>query len=157
MSEIELREEDSTILNSDVVQLCGFRIDEDYYAISVLEVQEVIRKQMLTKIPCAPEYIKGLINLRGQIVTALSLRKLFDLPEMDTTEYMNIIVRSGDSLYALMVDEILDVMNVQQSTFEKTPENLNDKVAHYINGVYKLEGRLLIILDLTKVLSQEIK
>ncbi len=145
------------ILISDVVQLCGLRVDRDYYAISVLEVQEVIRKQNLTKIPCAPVFIKGLINLRGQIVTAFSLRTLFGLPEVETETYMNIIVKSGDSLYALMVDEILDVMDISQKRFEKTPDNLDDKIRQYISGVYKLDGKLLSTLDLEKLLNQEFK
>jgi purine-binding chemotaxis protein CheW len=157
MSDLEVKQENNLIVSNDVVQLCGFRIENDYYAISVIEVQEVIRKQSLTSIPCAPEFIKGLINLRGQIVTAVSLRNLFGLPESETNEYMNIIVRSKESLYSLMVDEILDVMNVEKSTFEKTPENLDEKIRDYISGVYKLEGKLLITLDLEKILSQEDK
>lgn len=157
MSEIELNQDNSELLNSDVIQLCGFRINKDYYAISVLEVQEVIRKQLLTKIPCAPKHIKGLINLRGQIVTAFSLRELFGIPELMDQEYMNIIVRSGESLYSLMVDEILDVMNVPKSIYEKTPDNLDEKIREFISGVYKLEGKLLITLDLSKILAQEMK
>lgn len=144
-------------INSGVVQLCGFKVDRDFYAISVLEVQEVIRKQNLTRIPSAPNFIKGLINLRGQIVTAFSLRTLFGLPEVGSENYMNIIVRSGDSLYALMVDEILDVMDVPQTRFEKTPDNLDDKIRQYISGVYKLDGKLLSTLDLEKLLNQEFK
>jgi purine-binding chemotaxis protein CheW len=156
MSEIELNDQ-TRILNSDIVQLCGFRIENDFYAISVLEVQEVIRKQTLTPIPSAPVYIKGLINLRGQIVTALSLRNLFGLPELESNEYMNIIVRMDDSMYALMVDEILDVMNVDIATYEKTPDNLDEKIHGFISGVYKLEGKLLITLDLNKILLREEK
>lgn len=151
----ELNNSNDSMLISDGIQLCGFRVDNDYYAISVLEVQEVIRQQNLTKIPCAPRFIKGLINLRGQIVTAFSLRTLFGLPEQNSDNYMNIIVRSGDSLYALMVDEILDVMDISKSRFEKTPENLDEKVRQYISGVYKLDGKLLSTLDLEKLLTQE--
>ena len=147
----------SVTISTDVTQLCGFRIEHDFFAISVLEVQEVIRKQNLTKIPSAPDYIKGLINLRGQIVTAVSLRNLFGLPELISEDYMNIIVRFGDSLYALMVDEILDVINVENSSYEKTPNNLNEKIRDYISGVYKLQGKLLITLDLNKVLNQDTK
>jgi len=152
----DLTNANDSILLTDAVQLCGFRVDRDYYAISVLEVQEVIRKQNLTKIPCAPNFIKGLINLRGQIVTAFSLRTLFGLPDNESDSYMNIIVKSGDSLYALMVDEILDVMDISQSRFEKTPDNLDDKIRQYISGVYKLDGRLLSTLNLEKLLTQEI-
>jgi purine-binding chemotaxis protein CheW len=153
VSELESTKLNASI-STEVVQLCGFRVDKDYFAISVLEVQEVIRKQNLTTVPCAPVFIKGLINLRGQIVTAFSLRNLFGLPELSSGDYMNIIVKYGESLYSLMVDEILDVMNVDQSTYEKTPDNLDEKIREYISGVYKLDGKLLITLDLSKLLSQ---
>jgi purine-binding chemotaxis protein CheW len=124
-------------------QLCGFKIGNGFYAISVLEVQEVIKPQVLTRVPSAPSYIRGLINLRGQIVTAISLRSLFGLGDDHRDDYMNIIVRSGESLYSLIVDEILDVIDVEDSTFEKTPETLEEKIRRFINGVYKLDQKLL--------------
>jgi len=137
----------------DLNQLCGFKIGNGYYAISVLEVQEVIKPQQLTVVPLSPDYVRGLINLRGQIVTAISLRKLFGLPDDEREDYMNIIVRSGDSLYSLVVDEILDVIDVDFDTYENTPETLDPKVRRFIAGVYKMEGRLLILLDLDKILN----
>ncbi|MDD4976446.1 MAG: chemotaxis protein CheW [Bacteriovorax sp.] len=155
---------DNENLNTDVLhkihpkkisQLCGFKIGNGFYAISVLEVQEVIKPQLLTQVPSAPEYVRGLVNLRGQIVTAISLRSLFGLEDDHRAEYMNIIVRSGESLYALMVDEILDVIDVEDSTFEKTPETLDDKIRRFINGVYKLDHKLLILLALEKILNTE--
>lgn len=136
-----------------VSQLCGFKIGNGFYAISVLEVQEVIKPQLLTGVPSAPDYIRGLINLRGQIVTAISLRSLFGLEDEQRDEYMNIIVRSGESLYSLMVDEILDVIDVEESTFERTPETLEDRIKRFINGVYKLDHKLMILLDLEKILN----
>lgn len=136
-------------------QLCGFKIGNGLYAISVLEVQEVIKPQLLTQVPSAPEYIRGLINLRGQIVTAISLRSLFGLSDDHQEEHMNIIVRSGESLYSLIVDEILDVIDVDDSTFEKTPETLDDKIRRFITGIYKLDHKLLILLDLEKILNIE--
>lgn len=136
-------------------QLCGFKIGSGFYAISVLEVQEVIKPQQLTHVPSAPDFVIGLINLRGQIVTAISLRCLFGLEADKKDDHMNIIVRSGESLYALMVDEILDVIDVEESTFEKTPETLDEKIGRFINGVYKLDHKLLIHLDLQKILDVE--
>jgi len=133
-------------------QLCGFKIGKGFYAISVLDVQEVIKPQMFTSVPSAPEYIRGLINLRGQIVTAISIRSLFGLADDHREDYMNIIVRSGESLYSLIVDEILDVIDVEESTFEKTPETLEDKIRQFIAGVYKLDTHLLMLLDLNKTL-----
>ncbi len=137
-------------------QLCGFKIADAYYAIPVLEVQEVIRSQDVTIVPCSPPHIKGLINLRGQIVTSISLRNLFKMNELDSASYMNIIVKSGESLYALRVDEILDVMDIEKSIFEKTPNNLAPEIAKFISGVFKLNDKLLITLDLKKVISQEL-
>lgn len=136
-------------------QLCGFKIGNGLYAISVLDVQEVIKPQLVTPVPLAPNYINGLINLRGQIVTSISLRTLFGLPESHREEFMNIIVRSGESLYALVVDEILDVIDVEEKSFEKTPDTLDEKIKNFINGVYKLDSNLLILLDLQKILNIE--
>lgn len=138
-----------------VSQLCGFKIGSGFYSISVLEVQEVIKPQQLTHVPSAPEYVRGLINLRGQIVTAISLRSLFGLSDDHRDDFMNIIVRSGESLYALMVDEILDVIDVENSNFEHTPETLEEKIRRFISGVYKLDHKLLILLDLEKLLNVE--
>ena len=150
-----MNEEEFKIVNNDHVQLCGFKIGSGHYAIPVLEVQEVIKPQKLTTVPLSPSYIKGLINLRGQIVTSISLRDLFGFPERDDDqEYMNIIVRSKDSLYALMVDEILDVMDIDKSTFESTPETLNPQIKNYISGVYKQDRNLLILLALDKIVDE---
>jgi len=143
-------------LSGEVVQLCGFKIGGGYYAVPVLEVQEVVRPQVLTTVPLAPEYVDGLINLRGQVVTAINLRKLFHIETEAPEEFMNIIVRNEDSLYSLVVDEIMDVMDVETSTFEETPDTLDVEIKKYIKGVYKLEGKLLVLLSLEKLLNIEI-
>ena len=137
-------------------QLCGFKIKGDYYAVSVLDVQEVIKPHSLTPVPLSPDYVKGLINLRGQIVTSISLRRLFKMDDATEADHMNIIVRSGDSLYALMVDEILDVIDVEEQTYENIPDTINEEIKKYINGVHKLENHLLLLLDLEKVLTVDI-
>lgn len=111
----------SIAATDDVVQLCGFKIGDNYYGIPVLEVQEVVKPQTVTPVPLAPEYIDGLINLRGQIVTAVNLRTLFEVPGERRKDFMNIIVHGEDSLYALVVDEILDVIDVDPNSFEKPP------------------------------------
>lgn len=134
-------------------QLCGFRIGDGYYAVPVLDVQEVIKPQRVTSVPLAPEFIRGLINLRGQIVTQLSLKKLFGMEEKVSDDHMNIIVSRGDSLYALIVDEILDVIDVEGSSFEPTPDTLSPKIRRYIQGVYKLNKSLQILLDLDKIIE----
>ena len=154
MSEVETLQ--SKNISSDVVQLCGFKIGGGFYAVPVLEVQEVVKPQTLTKVPLAPSYIDGLINLRGQVVTAINLRKLFHIQGEHPAEFMNIIVRNEDSLYSLVVDEIMDVMDVEIKTFEETPDTLDPEIKRYIKGVYKLEGKLLVLLSLEKLLNIEI-
>ena len=135
------------------VQLCGFKIRGDFYAIPVLEVQEVIKPQKLTPVPLSQDYVRGLINLRGQIVTSLRLRDLFKMNEPDLDDHMNIIVSGEDSLYALVVDEILDVIEVEQDSFEDIPETIDENVKKFIKGVYKLKDKLIILLDLEKILT----
>jgi purine-binding chemotaxis protein CheW len=140
-------------LNLDYVQLCGFKIGEGYYAVPVLEVQEVVKPQKVTKVPLSPDYIEGLINLRGQVVTSINLRTLFKLDGAEPDEFMNVIVRSKDSLYALVVDEILDVIDVPNNSFEETPDTLDDNLRKYIEGVYKLKDKLLISLSIEKLIN----
>lgn len=142
-------------LTQDTVQVCGFKIGGGHYAVPVLEVQEVIRPQKLTPIPLAPDYVDGLINLRGQIVTAINMRNLFKLKGAKKDEYMNIIVRCDDNLYALVVDEILDVMEVSTKNYEHTPDTLDANIRNYILGVFKLQKQLLIMLNLEKVINLE--
>jgi purine-binding chemotaxis protein CheW len=144
--------EETTKINE---QYCGFKVGDDFFAISVLRVQEIIRSQQLTQIPKCPEMIKGLINLRGQIVTAVSLRSMFALEECTKDDQMNIIVQIGEDLYAIIVDEIMDVIEVGDETFEATPDNIDKRFSRFITGVHKLKDKLLIILDLDKVLAME--
>ncbi|MBT3583983.1 MAG: chemotaxis protein CheW [Halobacteriovoraceae bacterium] len=134
-------------------QVCGFRIGDDFYGVSVLDVQEVIKPQNVTPIPLADKHVRGLINLRGQIVTSISLRTLFGLENDLAADHMNVIVRSNDSLFALVADEILDVMDLKPDRFEGPPETLDPNLKQYIKGVFKLENKLLILLDIEKILK----
>ncbi|MCP4912054.1 MAG: chemotaxis protein CheW [Oligoflexia bacterium] len=144
-----------SILHGDVNQLCGFKIGSGHYAVEVLDVQEVVKPQNVTPVPLAPDYIDGLINLRGQIVTAINIRRLFGLEESNSDDYMNIIVSSGENLYSLVVDEIMDVMDIENSRFEDTPDTIDEKISNFINGVYKLDDKLITLLSLEKILSLE--
>lgn len=156
MATVQENEERSMVKGvSDEVQLCGFKIGGGYYVIPVLEVQEVVKPQRLTRVPLSPDYIDGLINLRGQVVTSVNLRKLFHISGEAPVDYMNIIVKNDESLYSLVVDEILDVIDVDSTVFEDTPDTLDERIKVFIKGVYKLEGKLLILLNLEKLLKIE--
>ena len=115
------------------------------------QVQEVIRFQPMTPVPLAPPAVKGMINLRGQIVLAIDLRRRLSLEERPEGDLpVNVVVRTPDGAVSLLVDEIGDVIEVEHSTFEAPPETLHASVRATILGVYKLEGRLLHVLDKDK-------
>ena len=138
---------------ADTNQFCGFRIGSNFYAIPVQHVQEVIKNQRITGVPLSDSHIRGLISLRGQVVTSVSLRTLFGLDEDFQEDHMNIIVRSDEALIALAVDQIEDIIELKRENFESTPDTLDPKIKVFITGVYKEEKDLIIVLDLEKVLT----
>jgi purine-binding chemotaxis protein CheW len=135
-------------------QYCTFYVNKLYFGVDVKLVQEVIRFQQMTTVPLSQEVISGLINLRGQIVTALDLRRRLDLPpDDDRDELMNVVIRDGDSVVSLLVDEVGDVVEVEDEIFEKPPDTLSGAARELILGAYKLDKRLLLVLDVSQVIQ----
>ncbi|MEQ1946137.1 MAG: chemotaxis protein CheW [Bryobacteraceae bacterium] len=135
-------------------QYSTFTVGNFFFGIEVLEVQEVLRHLEMTKVPLSPSVIEGLINLRGQIVSALDMRTRLGLsPRTEHETSMNMVVRSVDGAVSLLVDEIGDVIEVQADAFESTPDNLPPEQRDLIRGIYKLEGRLLLVLSTERVLQ----
>ena len=129
-------------------QYCSFRLAHLTFGVEVDRVQEVMRAQALTPVPLANPVVQGLINLRGQIVTALDLRRRLDLPEREADEQaMNIVVRTSAGELSLLVDEIGDVVDVDDESFEGPPETLEGVARELITGAYKLDDLLLLVLD----------
>jgi purine-binding chemotaxis protein CheW len=132
-------------------QFCTFLLEGYLFGVPVPQVQEVIRFQPMTPVPLAPPAVEGMINLRGQIVLAIDLRRRLSLGERSKGELpMNVVVRTPDGAVSLLVDEIGDVIEVEQSSFEDPPETLRGAVRAMILGVHKLERRLLHVLDTQK-------
>jgi purine-binding chemotaxis protein CheW len=130
-------------------QFSTFFVADLFFGVDVLHVQEVLRSQAMTSVPQSPDVIEGLINLRGQIVTAIDMRRRLLLPAraVGQPESMNIVVRTADGAVSLLVDEIGDVLDMDPSTFERPPDNLAHAAKDLIRGVYKLKDRLLLVLD----------
>lgn len=129
-------------------QFCTFELAHLTFGIEVDRVQEVIRTLPMTVVPLANDVVRGLINLRGQIVTALDLRRRLSLePRPDDELPMNIVVRTSTGELSLLVDAIGDVVDVDEATFEGPPETLDGVARELIVGAYKLEGKLLLVLD----------
>lgn len=143
------------VKSTDIIEYCTFKVGNNFFGIPVMDVQEVIRPQYVTRVPLSDAKTVGLINLRGQIFTLLSLRQLFGYPSKDLSTTMNIVIKSDESLTALVVDEINDVIDVTKDSFESTPATLDKNLRAYVKGIHKLQGQLLIILDLNKILGEE--
>lgn len=133
-------------------QLCTFFLGGLCFGVDVTKIQEVIRYQEMTRVPLASDVVRGLINLRGQIVTAIDMRKRLELPTT-VTEPMNVVVRSDDGAVSLLVDDIGDVVEVEEASFERPPETMPARARTLVRGVYKLADRLLLVLDTEKAVD----
>ena len=135
-------------------QYCTFFVGGHYFGVDVLKVQEVIRYQEMTRVPLAPPEVAGLINLRGQIVTAIDLRRRLELGNRPAEQTpLNVVVHTEDGAVSLLVDEIGDVLKVSETLFEPPPETLRGTARELIRGAYKLDDRLLLILDTERTVS----
>lgn len=134
--------------DSGAKQVCTFLLDGLLFGVDVTCVQEVIRYQDMTRVPLAPPVVGGLINLRGQIVTALDMRTRLHLPPRDPAQLpMNVVVRHDEGVVSLLVDEIGDVVDVDNASAESPPETLPAEAKAMISSVYKLEPKLLLLLN----------
>jgi purine-binding chemotaxis protein CheW len=137
-------------------QLCTFHVESGFFGVDAQQVQEVIRYQEMTRVPLTPDCISGLINLRGQIVTAIDMRKRLGLSERPEGKLpMNVVIRGDEGAVSLLVDQIGDVIEVADSAFEQPPNTLQGPTRDLVEGAYKLDGRLLMLLNCEKAVQVE--
>lgn len=135
-------------------QFCTFFLDGHFFGTPVPQVQEVIQYQVMTRVPLAPNVVSGMINLRGQIVSAIDLRRRLGLPDRPEGQLpMNVVVRTSEGAVSLLVDEIGDVIEVKEESLENPPETVQGFAREVLRGVYKLSGRLLLALDIDRVVD----
>ncbi len=139
---------------SNSKQFSTFTIDGRLYGIDVMKVQEVTKPLQVTLMKTAPPFIKGLINLRGQIATAIGLRELLGLNPEASVEKMTVVCKVEDVLLSLLVDNIGDVIEVQDNQFEKTPHTIPANIRLFMQGVYKTDTVILSILNLEAILIE---
>lgn len=137
--------------DSDSKQYSTFIVANRLYGIAVNRVQEVVRPMFMTPIPLAPSYVLGLINLRGQVTTAIGLRQLFSLNEAAPSEFINIVCKVDGSLISFQVDEIGDVIEVSEEDYEPTPQTIPPDIKKFMTGIYKVSGALLSTLDVDEI------
>jgi purine-binding chemotaxis protein CheW len=139
-------------------QFCTFFLDGLRFGVDVQQVQEVVPYQEMTRVPLAPPTVRGLLNLRGQIVTGIDLRRRLELSERaEDSLPMNVVLRGEDSPVSFLVDEIGEVIEVSADACEPPPDTLRGRARELIQGVYPLPDELLLILDTAKTLDLQLQ
>lgn len=141
----------TTKQNTETTQYSTFVIASRLYGIDVTKVQEVVKPMPITAVPLAPRYISGLINLRGQVATAIGLRELFELPTKPCEELMNVVCKAHGTLLSFQVDEIGDVIEVDKIDFEETPAIVQESIKRFLGGIYKVNNSILSVLEIDPV------
>ncbi|MGB9591449.1 MAG: chemotaxis protein CheW [Candidatus Kryptoniota bacterium] len=146
--------ETSTIISNSILQLVSFVIGNEEFGVNILKVQEIIRSVSITRVPKSPDYVAGVINLRGKIVPVIDLRKRFALlPKEADKDTRIIVVELDDKVVGFLVDKVKEVIRVDNEIIDPPPDLTTDISTHYITGVAKLPDRLLILLDLDRILN----
>jgi purine-binding chemotaxis protein CheW len=153
MSEVEVRKDPT---NDEVLQWVTFQLEEETYGINVMQVREVLRYSEIAPVPGAPDYVLGIINLRGNVVTVIDTRSRFGLMQGEITDNTRIIViESERQVIGILVDSVAEVVYLRSSEIDTTPSVGTDESAKFIQGVSNRDGKLLILVDLNKLLSED--
>lgn len=138
------------------LQVVTFNIGKEEFAVPILKIQEINRLVEITKVPNAPDFVEGVINLRGKVIPVFDLRKRFGLPIIEHGKLARIIVVNMDGrVVGLIVDSVSEVLRLPDSAIEPPPPIVGGIDSEYIRGLGKIEDRLLILLDLSKILTRE--
>ena len=141
---------------TELIQLVSFKVGEEEFGVDILKVQEINKMTVITRVPNAPDFVEGVINLRGRVIPIVDLRKRLGLPEKQHDKNTRIIVvEIVNKTIGFIVDAVSEVLRISRDITEKPPELVAGIDADYITAVAKLEDRLLILLDLDKVLTKE--
>lgn len=140
--------------NDAVMQCVTFRLEEEIYGINVMQVQEVLRVTEIAPVPGAPDYVLGIINLRGNVVTVIDTRERLGLGSKERDESTRIVIIEAEKLVVgILVDAVAEVVDLRASEIESPPSVGNDESSKYIQGVACRDGELLILVDLNKLLN----
>ncbi|EEO02665.1 positive regulator of CheA protein activity (CheW) [Vibrio albensis VL426] len=152
-NEVKVRKEKS---NDEVLQWVTFQLEEETYGINVMQVREVLRYTEIAPVPGAPDYVLGIINLRGNVVTVIDTRSRFGLMQGEITDNTRIIViESERQVIGILVDSVAEVVYLRSSEIDSTPSVGTDESSKFIQGVSNRDGKLLILVDLNKFLTDE--
>ena len=146
--------ETAAVGTAEELEYATFYVGDVLLGIQIREVQEINRNLDLTVVPHGPAHVRGVMNLRGEVVTVVDLRVVFGLPPGEVTRSTrNIVLSSGDERISLLVDRIADVVTAREDKIESPPGNLSGIEDRFFSGVHRLENELLLIVDVEEVLS----
>lgn len=152
----QLAEVQKENVNDEVLQWVTFQLEDETYGINVMQVREVLRYTEIAPVPGAPDYVLGIINLRGNVVTVIDTRSRFGLVQGEVTDNTRVIVIEAESqVIGIMVNSVAEVVYLKTSEIDTTPSVGTDESAKFIQGVSNRNGHLLILVDLNKLLSDE--
>ena len=147
---------DSTMVSEQILQLVTFTLEKEEYAVNILSVQEINRITEITKVPNAPDYVEGVINLRGKVIPVINLRKKFGLDIRETDDSSRVIIMDIQGVtYGLVVDSVSEVLRIPTNIVEPPPPMASGMSSMFIKGIAKLENRLIILIDIDKFLGQQ--
>ncbi len=139
-----------------VLQWVTFRLQEETYGINVMQVQEVLRYSEIAPVPGSPDYVLGIINLRGNVVTVIDTRSRFGLPPAEVSDNTRVVIIEAEKqVIGILVDSVAEVVYLKQSEIDNAPNVGTDESARFIQGVANRDGQLLILVDLNKLLNDE--
>lgn len=142
--------------NDPVLQWVTYHLDNEIYGVNVMQVQEVLRVTEIAPVPGSQEYVLGIINLRGNVVTVIDTRKRFGLASKEPDDLSRVIVvEVEDNVIGMLVDSVAEVVYLHQSEIEPSPTVSNDESSYYIQGVCSRGEQLLILVDINKLLDKE--
>jgi purine-binding chemotaxis protein CheW len=145
-------------LSGEFVKVVSFHLGSEEYGVDIAQVQEIIRMVEITHVPRAPHFMEGVINLRGQLIPIIDLRTRFAMPRADTTKSTRIVVTEiGSKRVGIVVDSVSEVLNIPLEQVEDAPDMIAGVGTEYIQGVGKVGDRLIILLDLTMVITGDEK
>lgn len=146
---------ENAMVMDEVLQLVTFSLDQEVYAVDILNVQEINRINEITKVPNAANYVEGVINLRGKVIPVINLRKKFGLLDKDIDESSRIIIMEIRGVtYGLMVDSVSEVLRIPSDIVEPPPPMAASMSGAFIKGIAKLENRLIILVNSDKLMGQ---
>ena len=145
---------ESSTVGEEVLQFVTFTLNNEEYAVDILNVQEINRITEIAKVPNSPDFIEGVVNLRGKVIPVINLRKIFGFEEKDTDDTSRIIIMEIQGITnGLIVDSVSEVLRMPASLIEPPPSMSSELNSKFIKGIAKIEGRLIIMLEINRLIG----